>query len=57
MQINGLFLSSIEVNLRYLYDTKMSVGIIKMNPIPKKTNPYCDRPNAGAVIAAIVIPM
>lgn len=57
MQMNGLFLSSIEVNLRYLYDTKMSVGIIKMNPIPKNINPYCDKSNAGAVIAAIVIPM
>ena len=57
MQMNGLFLSSIAVNLRYLYETKMSVGIIKINPIPKKTNPYWDRSNAGAVIAAIVIPM
>ena len=57
MQMNGLFLSSIAVNLRYLYETKMSVGIIKINPIPKKINPYCDMSNAGAVIAAIVIPM
>ena len=38
--MNGLFLSPIEVNLRHLYDTKMSVGIIKMNPIPKNINPY-----------------
>lgn len=57
MQINGLFLSYIEVNLRYLYETKMSVGIIKMKPIPKNINPYYDKSNAGAVIAAIVIPM
>ena len=61
--MNGLFLSPIEVNLRHLYDTKMSVGIIKMNPIPKNINPYCDKSNAGAVtnagavIAAIVIPI
>ena len=57
MQMNGLFLSSIAVNLRYLYETKMSVGIIKIKPIPKKMNPYCCRLYAGAVIAAIVIPM
>ena len=57
MQMNGLFLSPIEVNLRHLYDTKMSVGIIRMNPIPKNTNPYYDKSNAGAVIAAIVIPI
>ena len=55
--MNGLFLSPIEVNLRHLYDTKMSVGIIKMNPIPKNINPYCAQSNAGAVIAAIVIPI
>lgn len=57
MQMNGLFLSSIAVNLRYLYETKMTVGIINMNPIPKNMNPYWDKSNAGAVIAAIVIPM
>ena len=57
MQMNGLFLSSIAVNLRYLYETKMSVGIINIKPIPKKINPYCDKLNAGAVMAAIVIPI
>ena len=55
--MNGLFLSSIAVNLRYLYETKMSVGIISMKPIPKKINPYCCKSYAGAVIEAIVIPM
>ena len=57
MQMNGLFLSSIAVNLRYLYEIKMNVGIINIKPIPKKMNPYCDKLYAGAVIAAIVIPI
>ena len=55
--MNGLFLSSIEVNIRYLYETKMSVGIINVKPTPKKINPYWDSSNAGAVMAAIVIPI
>ena len=45
------------VNLRYLYEIKMNVGIINIKPIPKKMNPYCDKLYAGAVIAAIVIPI
>ena len=37
--MNGLNASSIAVNMRYLYETKMSVGIINRNPIPLKINP------------------
>ena len=57
MQMNGLFLSSIAVNIRYLYEIKMSVGIINMKPTPKKINPYCCKLCAGAVIEAMVIPI
>ena len=57
MQMNGFALSSIAVNLRYLYETKMSVGIISTNPMPKNMKAYCDKLCAGAVIAAIVIPI
>ncbi len=35
----------------------MSVGIININPIPKNINPYCCKLYAGAVMAAIVIPI